>query len=88
LNKTNIQLLQESLEALNARDADRFRDVYRFFSISPPWTILVWLYFYVIISSAIEPKLKSHPQMIYVLSLRSVASAQIEDYIKIGDTPP
>ena len=24
LNKTNIQLLQESLEALNARDADRF----------------------------------------------------------------
>jgi len=30
-------------------------------------------------NAVIEPKLKSHPQMIYVLSHRSVSFAQIED---------
>jgi hypothetical protein len=44
------------------------------------------LYFYVIISSVIDPKLKSHPQMICILSLRFVEFVQIEDYIIPGDS--
>ena len=49
--------------------------------------ILYWIYGRnANFSSVIDTELKSHPQMIYVLSLRFVEFVQIEDYIKIGDT--